>query len=217
MREATRTDWRFLLGIGPEDVVAIEGTAGDPVASALAPWVGTLRRLEHGAVADRASAPPAGSPLADWVFLGTDDTHDTVEGRICAAFQQLKPGGHLAVALENPRGLHWLADWRPAADERRVRAGILRLTLRRFERAVRRAGATEVCSFALLPHHEAPRAIVPLQPPAPAAAQMHALDQVWQRATPIAALTRRLLGVLVQCGLMRQLYPHYLVVARKPC
>ena len=190
---------------------------GDPLASALAPWVGTLRRLEVDPEDDPAVVPPDGAPLADWVFLGTDDGHATVDGRIRAAFQQLKPGGHLAAALENPRGLHWLADWRPAAGERRARAGILRLTLHRFERAVRRAGATEVCSFALLPHHEAPRAIVPLQPPAPAAAQMHALDQVWQRATPVAAITRRLLGVLVRTGLMRRLYPHYLVVVRKPC
>lgn len=179
--------------------------------------MGTLRRLADDPPARPAAVPPDAPPLADWVFLGTDDAHATVEGRIREAFDQLKPGGHLAAALENPRGLHWLADWRPAVGERRARAGILRLTLHGFERAVRRAGATEVCSFALLPHHEAPRAIVPLQPPAPTAAQMHALDQVWQRATPIAALTRRLLGVLVRCGLMRRLYPHYLVVVRKPC
>jgi hypothetical protein len=119
--------------------------------------------------------------------------------------------------LENPRGLHWLADWRPAAGERDTRQTALQMTLSGLERLMRRAGVTEIYSYALLPHHEAPRAIVPLQPACPSAAQMHALDQVWQRATPVAALTRKLLGVLVMIGAMRSLYPHYLVVARKPC
>lgn len=160
---------------------------------------------------------PGSGDLADWVFLGAADAHDTIEARLQAAFDELKPGGHLAATLENPHGLHWLADWRPPVDERHSHRKVLRLTLPRFVRALERAGAAEVCSYALLPHHEAPRAIVPLQPAAPAAAQMHALDQVWQRATPLAALTRRLLGVLVRLGLMRRLYPHYLVVVRKPC
>jgi hypothetical protein len=140
-----------------------------------------------------------------------------VQQRLQAAFDRLKPGGHLAMPLENPRGLHWLADWRPAAGERDARRSTLQMTLSGLERLMRRAGVIEIYSYALLPHHEAPRAIVPLQPPCPSAAQMHALDQVWQRATPVAALTRKLLGVLVMIGAMRSLYPHYLVVARKPC
>jgi SAM-dependent methyltransferase len=187
--------------------------AGGPdagrLASSLAPWV----KQVHG-----PGTPVPGSHV-DWVFLSDmHDEDDPLPRAVQRCFALLRPGGHLAVTVENRWGLHWIADWRPASERgASTHATTVRHGLSRHIALLRRAGADRLCAYALLPSRDAPRAIVPVFPPCPPAAQKMALDQVWQRATPAAALLRLGLGVLVSAGLMRYLYPHYLVVGRKPC
>jgi hypothetical protein len=166
--------------------------------------------------------PPAES--LDWAFfsgsvpLGGPHDADMLT-TLRRTFAALRPGGHVAMTLENRWGLHWIADWRTRSPANDVRADAppVRHGLRWHRELLRQVGADEICAYALLPSRDAPRAIIPIEPPCPPAAQKMALDQVWQRATPAAALLRRAIGVLVSSGLMRHLYPHYLVVGRKPC
>jgi hypothetical protein len=122
----------------------------------------------------------------------------------------LRPGGHLAVGVENRWGLHALFGQR-RVDRRNTHG------LDTYNRMLARCGADQVRSFALLPHHRKPRAIIPVSPPCPAAAQIFAIGQVWSRASPAAALGRRVLALCVDAGIMRYVYPHYLLVGRKPC
>jgi hypothetical protein len=213
LREATRTDWRFLLGLTPADVVLAAGADEQRLAASLAPWVREVHRLEPG--------PPANS--LDWAFFsGSVPASSTNDGDVLATlgrtFAALRPGGHIAMTLENRWGLHWIADWRTRSPRNEPTvAPLARHGLRWHRETLRRVGADQICAYALLPSRDAPRAIIPIDPPCPPAAQRMALDQVWQRATPAAALMRRAIGVLVDSGIMRHLYPHYLVVGRKPC
>jgi hypothetical protein len=69
----------------------------------------------------------------------------------------------------------------------------------------------------MLPSRLAPRTLIPLTPPCPAAAEKFALDQAWKRAKRRRAIGRLLLRLLVDLQLLRFLYPHYLLVGRKPC
>lgn len=216
LREATRTDWRFLLGVSPDDVVLAAGADDLHLANSLSPWVRKVYRLEQH--------PPADG--LDWVFFsGAVPSQDGAAAdpttTLRHAFDALRPGGHLAITLENRWGLHWLADWRTKQrethDRKRPGHAIARHGLRWHREQLRRIGADEICSYALLPSRDAPRAIIPVDPPCPSEAQKMALDQVWQRATPAAAIVRKALGALVTSGLMRRLYPHYLLVGHKPC
>jgi hypothetical protein len=213
LREATRTDWRFLLGLTPADVVLAAGTDEQRLAASLAPWVREVHRLEPG--------PPAGS--LDWAFFsGSVPARSATDPEVLATlrrtFAALRPGGHIAMTLENRWGLHWIADWRTRTPRNEPTVTPpTRHGLRWHRETLRRVGADQICAYALLPSRDAPRAIIPIDPPCPPEAQRMALDQVWQRATPAAALMRRAIGVLVDSGVMRHLYPHYLVVGRKPC
>ena len=206
MREATRTDWRFLLGLKQSDVVLAVGPEAPRLTNSLAPWVAEVREFA------------AAGPAADWAFLSGNEPGESLPGTLARTYAALRPGGHLAMTLENRWGLHWIADWRPAAGRgASVAATGVRHGLPWHVEQFQRAGADHICAYALLPSRDAPRAIIPVDPPCPPAAQKMALDQVWQRATPPAALLRLALGVLVSAGVMRHLYPHYLVVGRKPC
>jgi hypothetical protein len=149
---------------------------------------------------------------ADWIFVGSAGGARIDHERMRSALRTVRRGGRMALLTQNRHGLHWLADWRPraTADDRAA------LSLADACELLHHAGAEDVRAYALLPHHEAPRVMIPVAPPCPAAAQRHALDQVWQRATPLGALTRALLGLCIEFGCMRQLYPSYLVVGRKP-
>ena len=216
LREATRTDWRFLLGVSPDDVVLAAGTDALPLSHSLSPWVRTVHQLGQ----------PEFAEVLDWVFFsGTvpsqDGTAADVMTTLRRAFDALRPGGHMAITLENRWGLHWLADWRTSQrgphDQKRPGSCPARHGLRWHRDRLRRLGADEICSYALLPSRDAPRAIIPVDPPCPPEAQKMALDQVWQRPSPSAAIVRKALGALVSSGLMRRLYPHYLLVGRKPC
>jgi SAM-dependent methyltransferase len=189
--------------------VLAAGSEAARLASSLAPWVSEV----HG--------PGTALPEShvDWAFVSDlHAEHDPLPRALQRCFGALRPGGHLAVTVENRWGLHWIADWRPARGPgASTPAATARHGLSWHLALLRQAGADRLCAYALLPSRDAPRAIVPVLPPCPPAAQTMALDQVWQRATPPAALLRRGLGVLVHAGLMRHLYPHYLVVGRKPC
>jgi hypothetical protein len=198
-------DWRFLLGIGPESVVVADHVdePGGLLMPALAPWVA------------RVLAPGPAASDVDWVFVGAADEAIVDEARLRDALHMTRSGGHVALTVENRYGLHWLADWRPSHDDMAARAA-LRSGYTRAKALLRRAGAVDVRAYALLPHHEAPRAIIPVEPPCPPIAQRLALEQVWQRATPLGAVARALLGLCVATGLMRRMYPHYLLLGRKP-
>jgi hypothetical protein len=198
-------DWRFLLGIGPESVVVADHVdePDGPLMPALAPWVA------------RVLSPGPAARDADWVFVGAASEAIVDEARLRAALDMTRSGGHIALAVENRYGLHWLADWRPPHDEM-AGCAALRSGYTRARSLLQRAGAVDVRAYALLPHHEAPRAIIPVEPPCPPVAQRLALEQVWQRATPLGAAARALLGLGISSGLMRRLYPHYLLVGRKP-
>ncbi|HET7203596.1 MAG TPA: hypothetical protein VFI92_09535 [Steroidobacteraceae bacterium] len=216
LREATRTDWRFLLGVSPDDVVLAGGADALHLAHSLSPWVRKVYRLDQ-------QQPP---DVLDWVFFSgalspQEGAAADVTATLRRAFDALRPGGHLAITLENRWGLHWLADWRTSRRDTHGREStgrsVTRHGLRWHRERLRGMGADQICSYALLPSRDAPRAIIPVDPPCPPEAQKMALDQVWQRASPAAAIVRKALGALVTGGLMRRLYPHYLLVGRKPC
>ena len=192
------------------------GERGEALAHALAPWV--------GAVEIDGSRVQAGS--VDWVFVTADSPrgrpglHEGLGSQLRLAFAFLRAGGRVALTCENRWGLHWLADWRAEGSAGRDARSLRSRGGHGFgwhRRAMRQAGGGEVHCFALLPSSDAPRAIIPVDPPCPAAAQRMALDQIWQRASPSAAIVRAGLGVLLHAGLMRSLYPHYLVIGRRPC
>ena len=202
--------------MSPDDVVLAAGADAPPLAQSLSPWVRTVHQL----------GPRQPAEAIDWVFFsGTVPSQDgsaaDVMTALRRAFEALRPGGHLAITLENRWGLHWLADWRTGPRDvdgpKRPGRSHARHGLRWHRDRLRRLGADQICSYALLPSRDAPRAIIPVDPPCPPAAQKMALDQVWQRASPSAAIVRKALGALVTSGLMRRLYPHYLLVGRKPC
>jgi SAM-dependent methyltransferase len=189
------------------------GAGGAQIARSLAPWVRTVHRLEQ---------PAPLLAAVDWVFFSGSIAPDAagVARSLQAALTALRPGGHVVLTLENRWGLHWLADWRVTDDTAAPAGGheaVRRHGLPWHRRQLCQAGAEDLRSYALLPSRDAPRAIIPVDPPCPAPAQRMALDQVWQRATPAAAIARGALGLLVRTGLMARLYPHYLVVGRKPC
>jgi hypothetical protein len=203
--------------VGSADVVLAAGTGHARLAQALAPWVREVHPLE----ADRQVVS-----AFDWAFLtgapstAGDAGDGAYVGLLRSLFHSLRPGGHLAITIENRWGLHFVADWRvaPKVQQRGANGHTPeRHGLRWHRHLMRAAGADQLRTYALLPSHDAPRAIIPVDPPCPPDAQKMALDQVWQRATPTAALARALLGVLVSAELMRWLYPHYLLVGRKPC
>lgn len=203
MRRSARADWRFLLGIGPDSVVVDDHVDEDGAfARALEPWVA------------RVNVPGATTIDADLVFVGC--AHGTVidESRLRSALGMVRNGGQVVLSVENPSGLHWLADWRPPTTG--AAPASLRSGYRWVRALLQRSGVVDVAAYALLPHRDVPRVIIPVDPPCPAAAQRLALEHVWQRATPLGAAVRALLGLGIRTGLMLRRYPYYLLVGRKP-
>jgi precorrin-6B methylase 2 len=244
LREPTRVDWRLLLGMTCSDQVLNVGSGWGRVAVALAPWVGHLYSLEQaeqelefqelmleqravsnvtllrGSILDlRCRNDTLDWVIFDGIFAATEgarDSRDTRAEMLARAFAALRPGGHVAICVAN----RWAVDTlRPSrnglheqASHRRYGGSVVAHT-----KLLARAGADEVRSYALLPHHAAPRAIIPIDPPCPPAAHEFVIDQVWRRASPAAALARGLLTILVRARVMRHFYPYYLLVGRKPC
>lgn len=233
-REPTRADWRILLGVRRHHLV-LDACSGDGrLAAALAPSVRHVVSLEtnellldlqrmllrqrevanvsttQGSLLDRH--PAAGG--FDWVILRPQRSlpagpqvaqpppwsPEVLE----AAARALRPGGHLL--LIGPNRWTWRGLRSPAA-----------LGLAGYRRALHRAGIDDVVAYAALPHGDAPRTLVPLDPPCGARGQRYAIDQAWKRASPGAALARAFLGGLASLGAMPYFYPHYLLVAGKPC
>lgn len=274
LREPTRVDWRLLLGMTRDHSVLDVGSGWGRLGFALAPWVRHLYSLEyvpqrlefqrimreqrgdrnitlvHGTF---LQLPFAANSL-DWVMFngvlewvglaGVENPRDMQVDVLRRSFDIVRPGGHVAVAIENRWGINTffgevdhsglpftnllprrLASWvvnRHAAKYRNdaSKRGYRTYTygLNGYQQLMREAGASEVSVHALLPHYNVPRAIVPLAPRRCSDAQQeYALDEVWQRASPLAALARLGVRALVRTGVMPYIYPHYLIVGRKPC
>ena len=237
--EPTRVDWRLLFGISRSDRVLEVGSNWGQLAFALAPWVGHLYSLEevkqrvefqrillekkavpnltliHGQLRQLHFRPAS----MDWIFfsgvlerIGRADEsspRDVHAKVLLQAFEILKPGGHLVIAGTNKWGLS-----RKTADSG-TRA--VSYTLAGYRKLLAGTGAEVLQSYAPLPHFNRPRAIIPVEPPCPAAAQKFAVGQAWKRPTLAGALARASIGLLVHAGLMPRLYPYYFVVGRKPC
>ena len=274
LREPTRIDWRLLLGMTRNHSVLDVGSGWGRLGFALAPWVRHLysleyvpQRLEFQRImreqrGDRNITLVHGTflqfPFAanslDWVMFngvlewvglaGMENPRDMQVNVLRRSFDIVRPGGHVAVTIENRWGINTffgevdhsglplttllprrLASWvinRHAAKYRNdaSKRGYRTYTygLNGYQQLMHEAGASEVSVHALLPHYNVPRAIVPLAPHrCSGAQQVYALDEVWQRASPLAALARLGVRVLVRAGVMPYIYPHYLIVGRKPC
>lgn len=274
LREPTRVDWRLLLGMTREHSVLDVGSGWGRLGFALAPWVRHLYSLEyvpqrlefqrimreqrgdqnitlvHGSF---LQLPFAANTL-DWVVFngvlewvglaGEKNPRDMQVDVLRRSFDILRPGGHVAVAIENRWGINTffgeldhsglpftnllprrLASWvvnRHAAKYRNDASnrGYRTYTygLGGYCKLMREAGAGEVSVHALLPHYNVPRAIIPLYPStASRRHEEYAIDEIWQRASAPASLARLLLRWLVRLRVMRQIYPHYLIVGKKPC
>jgi ubiquinone/menaquinone biosynthesis C-methylase UbiE len=274
LREPTRVDWRLLLGMSSEHTVLDVGSGWGRLGFALAPWIRHLYSLEYvaerlefqrivrnqrgdtnvtlirGSFLDLPFAPGAVdwvifNGVLEWVGLaGTTDPRDMQLDVLRRSFSIAKPGGHVAVAIENRWGMNTffgeldhsglpytnlmprrMANWwvnRHAAKYRNDAAnpGYRTYTygLNGYQRLMREAGAGEVTVHALLPHYNVPRAVIPLAPRRCSSSQQdYALGEIWHRASPLAAAFRLGLRALVRLGIMPHIYPHYLVVGRKPC
>jgi SAM-dependent methyltransferase len=273
LREPTRVDWRLMLGMTQTDRVLDVGSGWGRLGFALAPWIGHLYSLEYIAPrlefqrimleqrGDRNITLMRGSFLdlpfqpesLDWViFNGVFEWVGLVGDRepgemqldvLRRAFDMLKPGGHVAIAIENRWGINTffgaidhsglpftnlmprrMADWWVRRRNARLRndskdGGYRTYTygLTGYRDLMRQAGGDQTRSYALLPHYNTPRAIIPVDPLISPAAQKFAVDEVWQRASVPAALVRKIVGLLINARIMRHIYPHYLVVGQKPC
>jgi len=274
LREPTRVDWRLLLGMTSEHTVLDVGSGWGRLGFALAPWIRHLYSLEyvsqrlefqrimreqrgmtnvtllHGNFLDLPFQPDSldwviFNGVLEWVGLaGTADPRDMQLDALRQSFRIAKPGGHVAVAIENRWGINTffgeldhsglpytnlmprrMANWwvkRHAAKYRNDSSnpGYRTYTygLNGYQQLMRDAGAVDITVHALLPHYNVPRAVIPLAPVrCSSAQQIYALDEIWQRASPVAALARLGVRALVRTGIMPHIYPHYLIVGRKPC
>jgi ubiquinone/menaquinone biosynthesis C-methylase UbiE len=183
--------------------------------------------------------------VLEWVGLaGTADPRRMQLDVLRRSFEIARPGGHVVVAIENRWGINTffgeidhsglpytnlmprrMANWwvrRHAAKYRNdaTNPGYRTYTygLNGYQKLMREAGASDVTVYALLPHYNIPRAVIPLVPQRCSAAQQtYALEEIWQRASPAAALARMAVRALVRIGVMPHVYPHYLIVGSKPC
>jgi SAM-dependent methyltransferase len=212
-------DWRTLLGVSAHDQVLCIGTGAERMRRALTPWL---------ALQDARNRRPVPHPgRLDWVICG-DPLHvdpDTTRGETWTAhveslrqvLQCLRPGGHVAMRVYNRWGLHGVLGLQRRSPQELHGARDRIYSLRGWHRLMGAAGADDIRSYALLPHPDAPRVVLPIQPACPAAAQKFVIDQVWKRPTRAGTLGRTLLGVFAHLRLMPHLYPYYLLVGRNPC
>jgi ubiquinone/menaquinone biosynthesis C-methylase UbiE len=273
LREPTRVDWRLQLGMTKKHSALDVGSGWGRLGFALAEHIGHLYSLEYvpqrlefqkimheqrrsanitlmrGSFLDLPFKPASldwviFNGVFEWVGLaGSDDPEQMQRAVLDRAFDIVKPGGHVAIAIENRWGINTffgaidhsgmpytnlmprrIADWWVRRHEARLRNDASSQGYRTYTYGLdgylglmRDAGADQSKGWALLPHYNTPRAMIPVAPLASYAAQAYAIDEVWQRASPSATVARTLLRLLVRAGVMRYIYPHYLVVGRKPC
>jgi SAM-dependent methyltransferase len=234
---AAEVDWRLLLGIRRDAVVLDLGADAGARALALGRWTGHVLHVDAsdrgtGAARRHPQLSPTVSRVRvdelqlpfrpaqfDWVFV--DSCGFGASAGLCNTCETLKPGGHLALFVANRWSLRRLAaalhmPWARPRGAGSSRGHPFLMSLGHGRRLLEQAGLLPVASYALLPHRAAMRAILSVEPPCPAAAEDYVINMAWQRANPGAALTRRALALLVRTGLMRRLYPDYLLVGRKP-
>jgi hypothetical protein len=224
-RSPTRADWRLMLGLSRTDSVLVVGPDARELGSALVPWVkqvfgavddaatrdATRIAAIHG---DQASLPLTEASL-DWViFDGRIPGDGDVPTTVARILPTLKPGGALVLTFANLWGVGGLLQPRRKAPES---DGVPCHGLGHARRLMVAAGLREVTCYAMLPGRRAPRTLIPLAPPCPPAAEKFALDQAWKRASRRRAIGRLALRLLVDLRLLRLLYPHYLLVGRRPC
>lgn len=273
LREPTRVDWRLLLGMTSSHTVLDVGSGWGRLSFALAPWVRHVYSLEYvpqriefqRIMRDQRGDSnvtlikssfldlPFRAASLDWVMFngvfewiglaGPGDPGEMQRGVLRQAFDILKPGGHVAIAIENRWGINtffgaidhsglpftnlmprrlasWWVDRKGARLRNDTVAGGYRTYtygLGGYESLMKQAGADRVWMYAMLPHYNVPRALIPLQPAVPRHVQTYAIDEIWQRASVSAAIARKMIRLAVRVRWMRQIYPHLLIVGRKPC
>jgi hypothetical protein len=224
-RSLTRADWRLMLGLARTETVLVVGAEAWELGRALSPWVGKV----YGAVdevptcdstcvvpiqGDQASLPLTECSL-DWIIF---DGHIPGEGdvptRVARVLPTLRPGGGVVVTFANLWGMGGLLQPRLKAPES---DGVPCHGLGHAHRLMTAAGLSELTCYAMLPGRRAPRTLIPLVPPCPAAAEKFALGQAWKRASRRRAIGRQALRLLVDLRLLRYAYPQYLFVGRRPC
>jgi hypothetical protein len=223
-RSPTRADWRLMLGLSRTESVLVVGADARELGRALSPWV----KQVFGAVddvptcdarivaiqGDQASLPLTECSL-DWIiFDGRLPGDGDVPTTVARVLPNLKPGGGVVLTFANLWGVGGLLQPRRKAPES---DGVPCHGLGHARRLMTAAGLSEVTCYAMLPGRRAPRTLIPLAPPCPAAAEKFALDQAWKRASRRRAIGRLALRLLVDLRLLRLLYPHYLLVGRRPC
>ena len=224
-RSPMRADWRLMLGLSREDRVLVVGEDAPELGSALAPWVRHVYEAVDSVPTcsanpimaiqcDQASLALTDSSL-DWIiFDGPMPGGGDVPTKVARVLPALKPGGGVVLTFANRWGVGSLLQPRKREPESH---GIPCGGLGHALRLMKAAGFIEVTCYAMLPGRLAPRTLIPLVPPCPAAAEKFALDQAWKRATRRRVIVRLALRLLVDLHLLRFLYPHYLLVGRKPC
>lgn len=206
LRHGTYTDGRVMLGLARTDSVLVLGAGAGQVARQLAPWV----RVVHCVADARGQALAADS--FDWVIIdGLIPGHGGFAANIEPLLPALKPGGRVLARFDNRLGLG------RRSPGRRDGAALGCRGLRHALQLAALPGLTPLACYALLPNPMAARTWIPLEPPCTRPAEKFALDQAWKRSSAARALGRRALHVLVDLRVMRQLYPHYVVVGRKAC
>ena len=217
----TRTDWRLLLGLSRSDSILVMGRESRELARVLRPWVRRVcASLDSGGLDAGRETPeqPSGAPgtpeSLDWIIIDGADPDDgdpwTTLARLMPA---LKPGGRVVVNFEN---LGPVGGWLRRTDHGHG-SGMPCRGLAHARGLLAAAGCTEIACYAVLPNHRAPRTLIPVAPSCPPAAEKFALGQASKRAARKRALGRLALHLLIDLRLLRHLYPHYLVVGRKPC
>jgi ubiquinone/menaquinone biosynthesis C-methylase UbiE len=180
----------------------------------------------------------------EWIGVAGDgDPGEMQTSVLKRSFDILRPGGCVVIAIENRWGINTffgatdhsglpftnlmprrLASWwvdKRAARLRNdtVSSGYRTYTygLPGYESLMKKAGADRVWAYAVLPHYNIPRAVIPLQPAVPSHVENYAIDESWQRASALASMARMMLHFAARVGWMRLVYPHYLIVGRKDC
>jgi hypothetical protein len=224
-RSPTRADWRLMLGLSRSESVLVVGADAWELGRALSPWVSqvlgavdvvpTRDATRIVAIQGEQANHPLTERSLDWIiFDGRIPGDGHVPTTLAQVLPTLKPGGGVVLTFANRWGVGGLVQPRRKAPES---DGVPCHGLGHARRLMTAAGLGEITCYAMLPGRRAPRTLIPLAPPCPPAAEKFALEQAWKRASRRRAIGRLVLRLLVDLRLLRSLYPHYLLVGRRPC